>query len=211
MRTIDTCHISLYHNNKTYYFDARGSGIYTIVDTSLNLKPNDSINIQFMAEGYKISSTTTIPTKPLNFSSSVKSIIMPGFTNGFNRGAFGEMNPIEFSWQNSDNSFYMIAVQPLDTTAELVNPNDTAEDRPVRIFRNEPSISSNYNLEPFQFRYYGYNYIILYHINPEYAALYKFGGNTSLNIKEPTSNLENALGIFTGINSDTILINVIKY
>ncbi|MGC8802585.1 MAG: hypothetical protein ACP5PS_02250 [Bacteroidales bacterium] len=56
--------------------------------------------------------------------------------------------------------------------------------------------------------YYGHNYVILYHLNPEYAALYKFSGNTSLNIKEPTSNIVNALGIFTGINADTLNIYV---
>jgi len=49
---------------------------------------------------------------------------------------------------------------------------------------------------------------VLYHLNPEYAALYKFSGNTSLNIREPTTNIENALGIFTGINADTLKIYV---
>jgi hypothetical protein len=53
-----------------------------------------------------------------------------------------------------------------------------------------------------------WDYVILYHLNPEYAALYKFSGNTSLDIKEPVTNFENAMGIFTGINVDTLKIYV---
>jgi len=52
------------------------------------------------------------------------------------------------------------------------------------------------------------DYVILYHLNPEYAALYKFSGNTSLDIKEPVTNIENAMGIFTGISADTLKIHV---
>jgi hypothetical protein len=38
--------------------------------------------------------------------------------------------------------------------------------------------------------------------------LYKFSGNTSLNISEPPTNIKNGFGIFTGINTDTLYVNV---
>jgi hypothetical protein len=52
--------------------------------------------------------------------------------------------------------------------------------------------------------------LILYHLNADYAALYNDTGNSSQNLTNPTTNIENGLGIFTGINADTLLLNVIK-
>ena len=51
--------------------------------------------------------------------------------------------------------------------------------------------------------------IILYHINPDLAALYEENDNTSQNISNPPSEINNAFGIFSGINADTLYIDVI--
>jgi len=61
-----------------------------------------------------------------------------------------------------------------------------------------------------EFKYYGRHYLILYKINPEYAALYESTGNSSQNLRTPNSNIKNAQGIFTAVNSDTLLLNVKK-
>jgi len=40
--------------------------------------------------------------------------------------------------------------------------------------------------------------IIVYRVNPEYAALYQNSGNSTLSLEEPPTNIENGNGIFTG-------------
>jgi hypothetical protein len=52
--------------------------------------------------------------------------------------------------------------------------------------------------------------VILYKLNPEYSTLYDDSGNSSINLKAPYSNITNGLGIFTGMNADTLYLNVKK-
>jgi len=209
--TVDTCTVDIFVNNKHFTLNKLNSGYYRLKVSSLAINEGDTIKMSFSVDGYSVNASTQVPAKPVNFKSSVTSVTMPSMSGGFNKGAFKQFEPLEFSWENKDNSYYMVAVKPVDETSELINSRDTIDDgRRVRIFRNEPSTSSSYMMEPFQFRYYGKQYVILYHLNPEYASLYKFTGNTSLNITEPSTNVVNGLGIFTGMNTDTLIINVIK-
>lgn len=56
--------------------------------------------------------------------------------------------------------------------------------------------------------YYGNHRIILFHINSDLAALYEESDNTSQNISNPSTEINNAFGIFTGTNSDTLNLQV---
>jgi hypothetical protein len=210
IKTIDTCSINMFVNGTKYILEPTDSGYYFIKNSSITIDAGDTVSVKFVADGYSINASTQIPTKPTNFKASKTTVTMPDLSGGFNRGAFKPFAPLELTWDNDDESYYLVAVKPVDPNAELINPDDTVtnDDRPVRIFRNEPSASSSYNMEIFQFRYYGEQYIILYHLNTEYAALYNFKSNTSLNITEPSTNIENGLGIFTGMNTDTLIITV---
>jgi len=40
--------------------------------------------------------------------------------------------------------------------------------------------------------------------------LYETAGTSSISIASPPSNIENGLGIFTGVSSDTVYLEVIK-
>jgi hypothetical protein len=58
------------------------------------------------------------------------------------------------------------------------------------------------------FEYLGTHRIILYRILPDYSALYDVNSNSSQNLTSPDSDIENGLGIFTGINADTLWVEV---
>ena len=58
---------------------------------------------------------------------------------------------------------------------------------------------------------FGTYQIIVFRVNPEYAALYKSSGNSTLSLEEPPTNIENGFGIFTGASSDTLYLEVIKF
>ena len=78
-------------------------------------------------------------------------------------------------------------------------------------FRSEPEIMNFYAIDPRrEIQQFGTHQVIIFHVNLEYAALYETSGNSSLSLTEAPSNVENGLGIFTGISSDTLFFEVNK-
>jgi len=76
---------------------------------------------------------------------------------------------------------------------------------------NNPINNDNYTLAPRrQLAFWGNYRLIIYKVNMEYVDLYESISQSSLSITEAPSNIENSLGIFTGINSDTIMFKVIR-
>jgi len=55
---------------------------------------------------------------------------------------------------------------------------------------------------------FGTYQIIVFRVNPEYAALYESSSNSTLSLEEPPTNIVNGLGIFTGVSSDTLYLEV---
>ena len=118
-------------------------------------------------------------------------------------------DPVKLTWTNGDNSYYMVVIENMETAPIAIN--DYGDKLPPgRFFRNAPTQTNQYEIQSMQFQYYGRHRLILYHLNADYAALYNDTGNSSQNLTNPTTNIENGLGIFTGINADTLLLNVIK-
>ena len=103
------------------------------------------------------------------------------------------------------------AVQLL-ISQHALNENGTANGgQSRRSIISEPQISSFYAIFPRrEFSHYGTHQIIVYRVNPEYAALYERSGNSTLSLEEPPTNIENGLGIFTGASSDTLYLEVVK-
>ena len=58
--------------------------------------------------------------------------------------------------------------------------------------------------------YFGRYQVILYHVNQEFANLFDNPTMNSVNITEPPTNIENGLGIFTGISADTLYFELRK-
>jgi len=57
---------------------------------------------------------------------------------------------------------------------------------------------------------FGTYQIIVFRVNTEYAALFDSSVGSSLSLEEPPSNIVNGLGIFTGLSSDTLYLEVTK-
>lgn len=203
VQTIDDCNISVSINGTKNNLIASDSGLYYLKDEKLNIKEYDSISMSFSYADIKIEANTIIPSKPVNFACSATSINVPTFEPG----ETPSIEQLKLSWDNPDNSYYMVTVQPTAVNPTPINANKIFNND-QHMFRIEPSISSSYSISSMEFRYAGQHYVILYHLNPVYASLYKFSGNTSLNINEPPTNIVNGFGIFTGMNSDTLYLYV---
>lgn len=162
----------------------------------------DVYEMQFEYNDLVITSETTIPNQPEDFQSSSSTIEIPTMGPGS-----GEIEKQELTWTNPDLDYHMVVVESVDEDAELIF--DTDDDHPPRAFRNAPVQGDEQELSPMSFTYYGRHRVILYRLNPEYAALYEDLGTSSLDLVAPPSNIENGLGIFTGINADTLYVNVV--
>lgn len=167
--------------------------------------------LSFDYEEKTIDASTVIPGKPADFTASATSVegFDPGnFTPGSGTPpAFPE--PIELTWTAEAGGYYLVVVESAETDPELIF-SDTTNFRPFRAFRSEPQQTNTWNIQSMSFRYYGAHNVILYRLNAEYAALYEDSGSNSTNLTTPFTNVSNGLGIFTGVNADTVVVTVTK-
>lgn len=200
---LDSLDVTIWTDDNTYLLTNIGEGNYESSsipffsggDYILNFEYNDQI----------VSGSTIIPSKPENFQTSSTKIIVPDFSGG--PGSIEIPEPATLSWSNNNQDYHMIVIENIESNPVLINDNN---DRPSKAIRSAPTQGVIQEVNPMQFTYYGTHRIILFKLNPEYAALYEQLGTSSLDITAPPSNIENGLGIFTGINSDTLYIEVIS-
>lgn len=185
-----------------------GDGVYES-PTDFKIKEDVDYLITFNFNDKAVSATTRALSKPRDFSQSVTSIKVAGFNGSFGGGIPTFPDPVKTTWSNPENDYYLVVVENTESNPTAIN--DFGENaRPARLFRNEPTQTNTYEIRSQQFQYYGHHRIILFHINPEYASLYKDSGTTSQNITTPPTNVINGLGIFTAIHSDTLFLEVTK-
>jgi hypothetical protein len=71
-----------------------------------------------------------------------------------------------------------------------------------------PNTDNAFNISGRDLQFFGTYRIILFTVNKEYAELYENVSSSSNNLTNPVSNIINGWGIFTGINSDTLFLEV---
>ncbi len=182
-------------------------GMYVCSDSNLIILPENSYKLSFIHDGVSISSETIIPEKPQNLHLS--EIYYYYDPNGILEGY---LDPLYVYWDNTDGSYYQIVVEYMDETYNPINeymdPNNYDNYRKTS---SNPINNDTYVLAPRrQLAFWGNYRLIIYKVNMEYVDLYESMSQSSMSITEPPSNIENGLGIFTGINSDTIMFKVIR-
>ena len=206
VRGYENLNILLSVGNKKEQAIYRGGGIYE--NTLLKIHDGDTVKLSFAYNDLTISSETIIPSKPVGFKLSVDSIVIESPSSGSGMpGPGSSSESIAASWENPKNDYYIILIKNIEKDPV---PIDTMMAGRKMMFRNEPLQTNYYSLGTRNFNYYGNYQVILYHLNAEYAELYKNNGNSSLNITLPTTNIVNGLGIFTGINADTLYLKVVQ-
>ena len=203
---LDLLNVSIGYHGTTTRLIPLGDGVYA--DT-LGLVPviaDSTYTLTFNFNGKIINSTTIVPPKPASVAQSVTYISMSQIdltsTNQVMPPA-----PVEITFANKDNSYYIATVECVDTgTVSIYKDSIPAND----MFSSMPVTGTRIDIHPMRLRYFGMNRIILYHINPEYSTFFMQQASTSQSYQEPPSNITNGLGIFTGVNADTLYLNVIQ-
>lgn len=193
-------------NDTSYTLQPIGNGQY--IDSSLIVSEGDNYTLSFQFNSKNVSAYTYIPSKPINVSQSVTQISLEKIDSASVPSFGGSMpDPVEITWDNPDNSYYLIVVENIENT--LVPIRDFGDnDPPSNFFRKQPTNASSDQIRTMEFQYFGTHRIIIYHVLPDYASLYDQNSTSSQNLTNPSSSITNGYGIFTGFDADTLWLEV---
>jgi len=175
-------------------------------DNNLIAVPDTDYSLEINYNDVILTSSTTVPLKPdsVKLSEEVLVIESGHLGPGQNEGA------ITVSWLRPDNqSQYQVIIEYLDEEYDPIFDfmESDAYDN-FRILSTPPITGDTYNINQRQLIFYGNYQIIIQSINEEYADLYEDIGQSTQNLTQPLTNIENGFGIFTGVNSDTVQLRV---
>ena len=203
------------NNGKVFTLIDKGNGTYESASNEKIGGAGTSYTLELEYKGRKVQAVTTIPDKPKDFKIN-KSLVYRtkidlsggGFPGGNPFGSNDENTPIDATWTNPDKANYFVAAVNVTENPEQIIKLPDGREIPRRRFTNEPVSGTSSSLNIQNFEYFGDYRVVLYRVNEDYVALYQSGGTTSQNLSTPPTSISNGLGIFTGINADTLLLEV---
>jgi len=207
---LDDLVVNISDSSNQYTLHSIGNGIYQ--NAELIIENDKNYRLEIERDGAIVSAETYIPNKK-EAQISLPEVELPKIElNGTIGIPTGSFDAVDITWDNSEGDYYYVSIRNIENNPEIVNENDETNDELSRRFIiSEPQISSFYAIFPRrEFSHYGTHQIIVYRVNPEYAALYESSGNSTLSLEEPPTNIENGFGIFTGASSDTLYLEVVK-
>ncbi|MDY0101883.1 MAG: DUF4249 family protein [Lentimicrobium sp.] len=202
---INNLALSLTYNNVTHMLMPTDSGRY--VDSSILIKEGDAFNLSFTFNSKSVNAYTYIPSKPTDLTQSAYTMYVPRMDSASGPPTGTMSDPVDISWTNTDDSYYLMVIENMEATLDPIRDFGDAEP-PGNRFRKSPTNSSFESIRPMEFQYFGTHRIILFHVLPDYASLYEQNGSSSQNLTNPSTSITNAYGIFTGLNSDTLYMEV---
>ena len=206
--------LSITNAAKTYPLQTLGNGTYQS-GGDITVKTGQTYQLDFDYTGRHVSGSTVIPSRPVSFSASQTEIYRTAISPGMGgSGGFGNQaaTPVRLTWANPTGEYYFVVVDNIEASpvAIINRPNNPAvpATNANRRFRSQPVQSDFTNIQPQSFQYFGRHRVVLFHLNPDYAALYKQNSTSTQNVSTPPTTLTNGLGLFTGINTDTLYLAV---
>jgi hypothetical protein len=203
---IDNLMLTVTYSGGTHLLTPLGNGEY--IDSSIIVSEGENYSISFQFNSKFVSAYTYIPSKPQSMTQSATQIAIEKVDSTSGPPSQTSMpDPININWTNSDGSYYLLLVENIESTLEPIR--DFGDDAPPgNRFRKSPTNLNIEEIRAMDFQYYGTHRIILYHVLPDYATLYDSNSTSSQNLSNPSTSILNGYGIFTGLNSDTLFVEV---
>jgi hypothetical protein len=186
-----------------------GSGIYTLQLGKKRIQPGDSYVLKFVYASDTISSTTIIPDKPLNYNISSTIIYTDRITGTGSGMPSGPPADLTLSWDNPDESYYYVLIQYMENSRDYINYRSQSLDLSDTTSIS-PTNTSETRLGTRNLNFFGRYRVILFKVNTEFADLYSQTNVNSNNITNPVSLIKNGFGVFTGMASDTVFLQVME-
>ncbi len=180
-------------------------GVYQAMD--LIITSGKVYSLEFDYQGSTVSAYTEVPDRPVNFESSATSITVE--TSTFPPTL---PDPVNLTWQNVAGGYFQVRVENVEDSPELLDffgggSEDEEQERPV--VTNLPQQADSYELTIREFQYAGTHRIILAEVTTDYVALAQETANADeQNPTTPYTNIVGGTGIFTGIGTDTLYLEV---
>ena len=214
--TLKELEVQISDGQQRYDLDHSTEGVYQ--NPEFIPQSGQTYVLTFDHNGETVRSETYVPQKrTISISkASVRLEKIRDIGEFIDSGFGGDQDAIEVEWDNSEGDYYYVVIENMEDNPEFVNDllaEFQANGNALPFFQiTEPEISNFYAISTRRdLTQFGTYRIIVYRVNPEYAALYETAGTSSISIASPPSNIENGLGIFTGVSSDTVYLEVIKF
>ncbi len=212
-KALDDLEITISSSTGSVVLTSLGQGYYE--HQEVTIEAGKEYTMAFDWNGEKVFAETYVPqVNQVTLSESLiyREKVLGGFGGGFST----ENVDLEVTWENSAGEYYFILVENMEENPEYIN--SIIEERLASgetiarpLIRTEPEITDFHFISNRRdIQQFGTHRVVVFRLNPEYAALYASSGTSSLSIAAPPTNVENGLGIFTGISSDTVYFEVVK-
>jgi hypothetical protein len=183
-----------------------GSGDYRLEPGSSRIEAGTTYTLAFFYGNDSVTSTTRIPEKPVDFDVSDHILYADRITSSSGFGS-GPMEDIDVTWTNDDDSYYYVTIEYLESTPDLIN--EEMEDLDVPTIQSiSPIQSSGTRLGMRNLQFFGHYRVVLFKVNQDFADLYQQISANSNNITDPVTSISNGYGVFTGMSTDTVFIEV---
>jgi len=186
-----------------------GTGVYTLLLGEKRIQPGESYMLKFLYFSDTVSSYTLIPDKPSNFNISSNTIYTDRITSTSSGMPSGPPSDLILSWENPDESYYYVLIQYLEASRDYINYRSASLDLSDTTSIS-PTNASETRLGTRNLNFFGSYRIILFKVNDDFADLYQQTDVNSNNITTPVSTINNGFGVFTGMTSDTVYLEVIE-
>ena len=206
--TLDDLNITIADDNSEFELESIGNGYYQNANQIIDAGNN--YQLKFERDGEIISAETYVPENNTASISRTQVELTKIEVGVFPSGGIRIPDPVEESWNNEEEDYYYVLIKNIEAEPEFVNENIAQFEGQLQLI-TEPQITNFYAIRAQRdLLQFGTYQIIVFRVNPEYAALFNSSGGSTLSLEEPPSNIVNGLGIFTGLSSDTLYLEVTK-
>jgi hypothetical protein len=175
------------------------TGNYTYADPTF-LQTGKTYTLQFTYISTSVSATTTIPAKTSGYTASRTQFarLLVATPDSLATTA------VRFTWKNPDSLYHVLIFKNDNANTYASSGGNLPSNFSINVKKVEA-----YDVTYRQFRYSGFYSAILFTVNKEYSDILTTNTNTSSqNLTNPPGNIQNGYGIFTGMQADTIRLNV---
>ncbi|MEM6722529.1 MAG: DUF4249 family protein [Bacteroidota bacterium] len=191
-------------------FPTEVDGIFQNLDLIIETGKTYRLEVEY--NGELTTAETFILTAPENLTLSQTSIEVQQINDIGDVLELDPPDPVEVDWDGPDGAYYFVTVDNLETNPERVNT--LVEDNEGGGFlavQTEPSTESVYDINTFQdITFFGTYRVEVFRVNAEYLAVYDDNSSGSNSLNQITTNVVNGFGLFTGVNSSVVFLEVIK-
>ena len=173
------------------------SGVY---ESAALIEDGATYTLIFDYAGKNVWAQTTIPSRVTGFTGEATTLV---HTERFSDDTIRYVN---YRWDNTDDTYHLTQITHMES---WIKPIYTTNSTPSRTITSTPTQDTTFQVNSRGFYYYGRHYIILYKLNQEYVDLYYENSSNSQHLTNPATNVHNGFGIFTGMNSDTLLLQIL--